>query len=180
MASYALELFQLENGCFEFMDNGGRSILKSRHTTPIEPTLVVSTRVEPGPDVRAVRPVVSHDGAHVIEFVSGSHELHGGRCRSQVSEIALFTGLPRWLGINIGVRTAIDNGGDSLPELRPNQFPRRRPPLIFHRVMEQRCNRLIFVAAVGDDEARNRHQVRDVRDCGAFAVLSRMEPSGEC
>ena len=66
MASYALELFQLLNGCIEFTDNGGTSTLKSRHATPIEPVLVVPTGVEPSPYVRAKRPVVPDDGTHVI------------------------------------------------------------------------------------------------------------------
>jgi hypothetical protein len=45
--------------------------------------------------------------------------------------------------------------------------------------MEQCRNRFILVSAVCDDEACNRQQMCDVGNLSTFAVLSRMEPSGE-
>lgn len=39
---------------------------------------------------------------------------------------------------------------------------------VLNGIMKQCCNRFILVAAVGDDEARNRQQMRDVWNRGAF------------
>ena len=148
----ALEVLQLPNCGIQLTDNGNGSIVESSHACPIKPSLLLRTGIEPRPNQRTRRPIVCDDGADIIELVCGHHELHGGRRGQQVCEIALLAGFPRWLGQDVGVRTAIDDGSDPLSELAPDPFPCYWTALVFHRVMEQRRNGFIFIPAVRDDQ----------------------------
>jgi hypothetical protein len=69
-----------------------------------------------------------------------------------------------------------DDCRDLVPESRSNFREGRCTSLIFGGVMQQRCNGLIFIAAMFDDNRCNRHQMRDVRYLCPFPSLSAMKP----
>jgi glycine/D-amino acid oxidase-like deaminating enzyme len=71
---------------------------------------------------------------------------------------------------------ALDNAEHPFAETLANLSPQRRAADVFDRVVKQRRDRFLFVAAALENERRDGQQMRDVGDVRSLAALSAMEP----
>src|SRR5262249_43826612 len=70
------------------------------------------------------------------------------------------------------VRTCRNDLRDSWPEIGFDLSEPRLAALILGRVVHERCDRVVFVASILDDEAANAQQVPDIRDFGNRSLTS--------
>ena len=84
-------------------------------------------------------------------------------------------GLRLGLAVAAAVNDAAHLGAEALLDL----IACGAPPLIFHRVVQQRGDALVFVAAVLHHESAHPHEVTHVGDVSPFAGLCCVKSIGE-
>ena len=84
------------------------------------------------------------------------------------------------LGIeNIAVRATIHNVRHALPEPFAYLVEHRMSAMILNRIMQQRGDSHIFVAAVIHHQRTHAQKVRNIRHAGTFAHVVAMKAVGE-
>lgn len=73
--------------------------------------------------------------------------------------------------MGIRVSASFDDPCDTAAELLADFLQQRFAALVFHGVMQQRRNSLIFVAAVRKHDGRHTKKVRNVWTRGSFTEL---------
>ncbi len=87
----------------------------------------------------------------------------------------LLAAPPRRLGDLVSVSAAVDDLGHAVPEAPANLIEQRPPALVLDSVVQQRGDRLVFVASRLQHQRANRQQMSDIRSTAAFARLVAMQ-----
>jgi hypothetical protein len=95
-----------------------------------------------------------------------------------VVDVRLFAWAPWRFRDRDRVRAAGDDVGDGIPEPQPYVLDPVEPAGVFPGVVEQRADRLGFVGAVLEGDARDPEQVREVRDLRPFTRLTGVDDHG--
>jgi len=97
---------------------------------------------------------VAEDATGVMQLVAGGHEADRGAGVENVVNVRLLPFAPRWLGLLIGVRASLDDGGDMIAEAAADFFQGRLATLILDGVVKQSGDGLVFGRAVFHRKAR--------------------------
>ena len=119
---------------------------------------------------------VLEDGARVVELVSHRHQQRVGGLGGDLVDINLFAHPPARrvavaLLFGIAVGAGLDDRLDPVAEARADLVGRHLVRLVFQRVVQQRADRLVLVAAVLEHDGRDPDEVRHIGDVAAFALL---------
>src|SRR5947207_2787050 len=89
----------------------------------------------------------------------------------QLLDVLLFAFLPRrfWIGVRIGA--ARDHVSNAFSKTATYFFQHRNSAAVFHYVVQKSRNGKIFVAPRFEDQRRNAHQMRDVRNGRGLSYL---------
>lgn len=161
-------------------------IPEDAHQTLVVPQVLVRVRnVEPVPQSVAQGAIVEQDGAGIVELVRAGHPVDGrvGGV-ADVADIALLAFAPGRLGDDLGVRAGIDDGDHrGAVAVREACAQNRRAALglglVLDGVVQKGSDCLVLTAAVLQNQARHRQQVRDVGDRGGLARLVLVQLGGE-
>lgn len=121
----------------------------------------------------------AEDSPGVVQFVARGDESDGVRRPANVSNVCLLALSPRRLRQDVGVAARLDDLGDRSSEPFLDECCRARAALIFDGIMKDRRDRLVLRCAMLQSQARDREQVRDVRDLGSLPSLRAVETARE-
>ncbi len=133
--------------------------------------------VEPAPEFVAFRTVIHKDGAEIVQFICGRHNLGRGRRVPKMRDVGFLSGEPGRLGRLVSISAAVHDLCDRFAEFSFDVAQAFGAAGILHRIMQQRSDRFRFGGAIFHRDCRHAKDVRDIRDPGLLAELTAVNTS---
>jgi hypothetical protein len=173
-------------GFFERADDAGKLVDRPARMDFLEgcgegsvvPQSSLLAALEALPELVAQHSIVAENGARVVDLVSKDDRQSVRRSNWKVPEVLFLALPPGRLGNTISIRAAFHNARYPFAEAPADLLEHSLSALVFHRIMKQRGDGLVFVSALLKDEGADTHQVGNVRDGRPLALLRGMQRSG--